>query len=65
MRRVNQTIMYDDNEDIPASHNTIPLENTPSTHSISKWHVEATAKYNDDYNPQHYLAEFQEHFQQL
>ena len=59
------TIMYNDIKDIPASHNTAPLENTPPTHSIPEQAGEETTKYSNDSNPQFDLAELQEHFQQL
>ena len=46
MRYINQTIMYDDTEDMPAPHNTAPLENAPPTLSIPKHNGEASIKYS-------------------
>ena len=48
MRYGNQTIMYNDTKDMPAGHNTAPLENTPPTHSIPEQDGEATAKHSND-----------------
>ena len=65
MRYKNQTIMYDNNADIPAPHDTVPLEDTPPTQSIPEQDGEVTAKYSEDPNHQRDLAQFQEHFKQL
>ena len=46
MRYGNQTIMYDDTRDMPAPHNTAPLESKPPTHSICKQDGEATIEYS-------------------
>ena len=65
MRYDNQTVMYDDAEDIPAPHNTTPVGNTPPSHSILELDNEITTKYSKDTNPQRGLLQLQEHFQQL
>ena len=65
MRCDDQTVMYGDAEEIPAPHNTTPLETTSTTHSILKLDSETTTKYSEDISPQRDLAWLQEHFQQL
>ena len=44
---------------------TLPLDNTPSTHSIPELDGEVIAKYSNNPNPQCDQAELQEHVQQL
>ena len=48
VRYNNQTIMYDDTKDTPASHNATPLDDTPPTHSILELDSKTTAEYSED-----------------
>ena len=65
MRYGNVTVSYYDTKGMPDLHNTAPLKNTPSSHSIPKQDGETTTKYSNDSTSQCDLAKLQEHFQQL
>ena len=65
MRYGNQTIMYNDTEDMPAPQNTASLDNIPLNYSMPKQDGESSAKYSENPDPYCDLARLLEHFQQL
>ena len=65
MRYRNQTIMYNDTKDAPATQDTASQDNIPLNGIMPKQDGESSTKYSKDPDPYHDLAELQEHFQQL
>ena len=65
MRYNNQTVMYDDTEEKPASHHSAPLDTIPTTHSILGLDGETATGYSEDTNPQRDLVKLQDHFKEL
>ena len=61
----NQTITHNNTKDVPTPQDTPALDNTSLNHSIPEQGSESSAKYSEDPNPWHDLAELQEQFQQL
>ena len=49
-RYEDQTGMYDSTEEMPAPHDTTPLDTAPTTHSIPDLHSETAAGYSEDTN---------------
>ena len=63
MRYDDQTVMYDDTEEMSAPHGTALLETTPTIHSKPELDSESATRYSED--PERDLVQLQEHFQQF